>query len=36
VLLFKGVCFQRLGFQVGVNFRLVGVVVGEGRMNLSQ
>src|ERR1700691_2509546 len=34
VLPFKGLGFPRLGFQVGVNFHLVGVVVGEG-MNLS-
>ena len=36
MLPFKGVCFPRLGLQVGVDFRLVGVVVGEGGMNLSE
>ena len=36
MLPFKGVCFPRLGFQVGVDFCLAGVVVGEGRMNLSE
>ena len=35
VLLFEGLCFLRLGFQVRVDFRLVGMVVGKGRMNLS-
>lgn len=36
VLLLYGLCFPRLCFQVAVDFRLVGVVVGKGRMNLSQ
>jgi hypothetical protein len=35
VLLLKGLCFLRFGFQVGIDFRLVGVVTGQGRMNLS-
>jgi len=36
VLLFEGLCLPRLGFQVCVDLRLVGVVVSKGRMNLRQ
>lgn len=36
VLLLKGFCFPGVGFQVGVDFALVGVIIGEGCMNLSQ
>jgi hypothetical protein len=36
VLLFEGLGFLRLSFQVRVDLRLVGVVVGKGRMNLRQ
>ena len=34
--LFQGLGFPRLGFQVRVDLRLVGVVISEGRMNLRQ
>lgn len=36
MLLFEGLGLLRLGFQVRVDFRLVGMVVSEGRMNLRQ
>jgi len=36
VLLFEGLGLLRLGFQVCVDLRLVGMVVGEGSMNLCQ
>ena len=36
MLLFEGLCLPRLGFQVSVDPRLVGVVAGKGRMNLRQ
>jgi len=34
--LFEGLGFLRFRFQVRVDLRSVGVVVGKGRMNLSQ
>ena len=36
VLLFKRLCLSRFGFKVRVDFRLVGVIVRKGRVNLSQ
>jgi len=36
VLLFEGLCLKRLCIQVRVDFRLIGVVIGKGRMNLRQ
>jgi len=36
MLLFKGRCLARFGFEVCVDLCLVGVVVGKGRMNLRQ
>ena len=36
MLFFEGLCLPRLGFEVCVDLRLVGVVVGESRMNLRQ
>ena len=36
VLRFEGLCLPRLGFQVPVDLRLVGVIVGKSRMNLRQ
>ncbi len=36
MLFFEGLYLPHLGFQVRVNFPLVGMVVGESRMNLRQ
>ena len=36
MLFFEGLCLPRLGFQVGVDLGLAGVVVGESRMDLCQ
>jgi len=36
VLLFEFFCLACLGFQIRVDLRLVGVVVGKGGMNLRQ
>src|ERR1035437_5071108 len=36
VLCFEGLCLPRLEFEICVDLRLVGVVVGESRMNLRQ
>ena len=33
---FEGLCLLRFGAQVRVNLRLVGVVVGKGRVHLRQ
>jgi hypothetical protein len=36
VFLFECLCLSRLCFQVRIDFRLIGVVIGKGRMNLRQ
>lgn len=36
MLLIEVLCFPRLCLQVGVDFRLVGMVVGKGCVKLSQ
>ncbi len=36
VLLFQCFRLSRLGFQVRVDLRLIGVIIGEGRMHLRQ
>jgi len=36
MLLFEGLYLSRLGFEVGVDFCLVGVVVSKSCMNLRQ
>ena len=36
MLSFEGHCLPRFGFQVCINLRLVGMVVGKSRMNLCQ
>ena len=36
MLFFEGLCLPCLGFQVSVDFPLIGVVIGESSVNLRQ